>query len=995
MVAGPSQETLRAIESSSVEEQVAALKEVKNDIVGHDQRKELVVQQGIVGVLVRILGSYRRAEHNTDGVPLQASGVWTPEDDARLQATLILGSLSNGGPAFVDPLMAAGTHKVLLQGLSSFSAPRLMTATLQTLKGLAASWSSRRQGLGAEQVPPLDIFSSDSIDAFKNIFQKEARTTAAVQQLRFAAEIIATAVTEESTKADLVSTELLDCLTALLASFAIEQKHVECHDNTSTSPTPPPAKVVPSILAAISAIISGSTYRAHRFFLSQPIRDLFLQTWPGSGDHRHLLGPRFGFASHAIGEPLLPPLHIPAYGTTTYYGGSRSFPAMASLQPRDRRGDVLGSHHMPRGDPDHANAVCGWLILLARSMQGHERLVALRLLAVVNNAIDDDVVSMGHRSEHVQKAREREKQIAILAVPLAVKLIQTASESKPPHSLSAQERQSANLVKEEACDVLALLICYSKDLQVAAVDSGAIKQVCPILKKSFDNVHLAKPMWSVKAAAPDEASTETRQRLGKHGLPPEILHAMICRQGALKALAAIAAKEDLHRKAIVDAGIVPCIIDSLRPFPVESPMSLGQKRGQVGPRDGNTIDVILAACYLARTMSRSVSLLRTSLIDAGVAKPIFQLLSHQDTRVQQAATDVCVNLLTDFSPMREDLVAEGVIRTLAEHARVSSPALRLSSLWALKHLVTASPKEIKMKALDELGAGWLAGAVQAGHAPLATLSGGGVSVGLSTPNAAGEQVDLLNPSTMDLDEPVEETDLGGQDEDGEVMFDESSSTHYQSSQLRSTIERGQQGFNSNRYLSTVREMEQNPTLQARRDDIAVQEQALDFIRNLISPEDGAFMVEHLLTQVGSSKLFDILIAKLSPLPGSARLTGNHNNARQVYNPTPIILSSIHIINHVSNAAARHKQLLIAQKPLLSAWLPHFNHANRQVRVICVWAVISLTWIEDDSDRKEARQRALELRLCGVESAVRSLQHDPDLDVKERVKTAVRQFDLLL
>ena len=152
MVAGPSQETLRAIESSSVEEQVAALKEVKNDIVGHDQRKELVVQHGIVGVLVRILGSYRRAEHNTDGVPLEASGPWTPEDDARLQATLILGSLANGGPAFVDPLMAAGTHKVLLQGLSSFSAPpRLVTATLQTLKGLAASWSSRTRSASASR----------------------------------------------------------------------------------------------------------------------------------------------------------------------------------------------------------------------------------------------------------------------------------------------------------------------------------------------------------------------------------------------------------------------------------------------------------------------------------------------------------------------------------------------------------------------------------------------------------------------------------------------------------------------------------------------------------------------------------------------------------------------------------------------------------------------------------------------------------------------------
>ncbi|KAK3096367.1 hypothetical protein LTR53_019321, partial [Teratosphaeriaceae sp. CCFEE 6253] len=134
---------------------------------------------------------------------------------------------------------------------------------------------------------------------------------------------------------------------------------------------------------------------------------------------------------------------------------------------------------------------------------------------------------------------------------------------------------------------------------------------------------------------------------------------MHCRQGALQALAALAEKEDIHRKAIVEAGVVPCIFDSLKPFPPDYIAKLSSNRGHVDPKDGNTVSVLLAACRAAKTMSRSVSLLRTSLIDAGIAKPIFHLLNYPDAEVQLAATDVCINLLLEFSPMRDDLIAEG------------------------------------------------------------------------------------------------------------------------------------------------------------------------------------------------------------------------------------------------------------------------------------------------------------------------------------------------
>ena len=108
----------------------------------------------------------------------------------------------------------------------------------------------------------------------------------------------------------------------------------------------------------------------------------------------------------------------------------------------------------------------------------------------------------------------------------------------------------------------------------------------------------------------------------------------------------------------------------------------------------------------------------------------------------------------------------------------------------------------------------------------------------------------------------------------------------------------------------------------------VQEQALDFVRNLINGEDCAAMFEHLISQIGSAKIFDLLTAKLSPVRTSQA-------GRVVYVPTEVVLSTVHLLAHISNASPKHRQLVIAQKQLLQAWLPHFHHLHPRVRCGCV------------------------------------------------------------
>jgi len=99
---------------STPEAQIAALQSLKNEIVGHEQRKELAVTHGIVKPLAGLLrvearkgGKRRRGQANGHGSgpssESRGSRVdWTTEDELRFQATLVVGSLANGEPTAVE-----------------------------------------------------------------------------------------------------------------------------------------------------------------------------------------------------------------------------------------------------------------------------------------------------------------------------------------------------------------------------------------------------------------------------------------------------------------------------------------------------------------------------------------------------------------------------------------------------------------------------------------------------------------------------------------------------------------------------------------------------------------------------------------------------------------------------------------------------------------------------------------------------------------------------
>jgi hypothetical protein len=278
-----------------------------------------------------------------------------------------------------------------------------------------------------------------------------------------------------------------------------------------------------------------------------------------------------------------------------------------------------------------------------------------------------------------------------------------------------------------------------------------------------------------------------------------------------------------------------------------------------------------------------------------------------------------------------------------------------------------------MKIINGLGPAWIQQIIT--QDPTSALAKRGMdeemesstSAGMSRANSAGEQVDLLNPvvDTLERDEDMKMADTLPPSKISLEMF------------LPDVTRR--------RKLALHGDLDQ--TTQARQDDIAVQEQTFDLLRNLVCGPGASEMIDHLFKEIGQDLILDALADKLRPrtiqLPH--RRESSTHKALQV--PTEILVAVTFVIIHLAASLPWHRQLLVSHRDLLPYLMGYFNHAHRDVRTNCVWVVINLTYEDDSSDREGCRERAFKLRSIGVVERLASLADDPDLDVRERTKTA--------
>ena len=325
------------------------------------------------------------------------------------------------------------------------------------------------------------------------------------------------------------------------------------------------------------------------------------------------------------------------------------------------------------------------------------------------------------------------------------------------------------------------------------------------------------------------------------------------------------------------------------------------------------------------------------------------------------------------------------MRVLCEHAHSLNAALRLNALWALKHFVHGVGVDTKKSCLEELEPGWLVQLICDDTEDEALYTR--TKSEKQAAQAAADDTD----GDVEMDQPEEE---------GRSWL---SSSLHRASFPRTSHERSRTGRlrQAEAKLAALRETELNPVRKARSDDLAIQEQGLNFIRNLIGPGGGADtsrdtteMIDYLFSQLGQDRLFEILASKLKfkVLHAFSRRFSAGQSSRVLYPQAKIIEAVVFILVHISASEPRHRQLVIAQTDLLKALTTHFSSKDKEVRVALCHLANNLTWRDDTTDTQAAAQRAFELKRLGLYAKLEALeQEDSELDVRERAKTAIYQM----
>ncbi|KAL6860970.1 ARM repeat-containing protein [Trichoderma novae-zelandiae] len=978
-------------------EQSAALQALKNEIVGHHQKKETWAGLGVLGPVVKTLTSARStAKANTtdkDARPQPSERrALSDEDKVRLQALQIITSFAKGGPPFLPPIHSSRALPATLACTSpNANAPQIVVAALKAVASIAdaAALASPSSTLDIPALADTIFTSPYHLESLCLILATTSSNHMQQTQVELAASLISRICREERHQQALVCSGVLDMLASRLASFAVSQGHVvpgaeaQAYSDGLYEAFPkeaPQGTQIGPILGAIAAILGDSKYRATRLINSPAILAVFpsiaFETNGVSGSQLqnqtamdHLLPVPFSAAPNPPQSRHTSSVNTPdrrESRTPSQTPGPR-FVSPTALEASLENGssDDIESPFIP------------WLILQARSLTGYGRLMAATI-----------VTSLFKAGLGVKEGRETS--LGMLIVPILIDLIAKNDTDDTESQSSFDETQ--HLILERAPATLARLITDSERLQKAAYDCGAVKTLTKLLRRAYRSVSIpeAAKYWSPQPDTDmDVEGPSSSTRLGEAGQDPLLSHRVRLRESTLKAIGAVASGKEDYRKALVDEDFIPYVMESLNEYPKrprqikdrlkDKPAGESEAQPNVSSAYGaNPLSVIVAACHVIRMLSRSISILRTTLVDHSVAMPVFKFLKHPDVDVQIAATAAICNLVLEASPVRELLAENGVMKILCEHAHSENPALRLNALWALKHFVIAVSPDLKRSCLEQLDPEWLVQLIY----------------------DDGQEATAYSTQAMQsLGDDDEEMDGSPSEEQVRWMFAANGSLQKldasRSTKLRQAEDK----------LASIRESELNSSRKSRSDEVAVQEQGLELIRNLVglgvgasaeSPYDTTEMIDYLFSTIGQERLFDILSSKLRARvlhPFSRRTPTPGQETRLIHPHAKIIIPVIYILVHIAASTHQHRQLVIGQTDLLKLLYQQISNRDKEVRVAVCHLIINLTGQDDEGEGQAMSLRATELKKLGFHNRMEHLKHnDKDLDVRERARTAVYQLE---
>eukprot|EP00736_Rhodelphis_marinus_P004546 Rmarinus@m.1556 len=152
-------------------------------------------------------------------------------------------------------------------------------------------------------------------------------------------------------------------------------------------------------------------------------------------------------------------------------------------------------------------------------------------------------------------------------------------------------------------------------------------------------------------------------------------------------------------------------------------------------------------------------------------------------------------------------------------------------------------------------------------------------------------------------------------------------------------------------------------------ELRIQEQSLNVLRNLAYGKEED--ISRLFAEFGE-RLLQVLNQVLDE--------GNND----------IALQALYVVCNISTGNEEHKQLVM-NSGVLDRVIRYLSHGNSHLRVAATWCIINLSWKEEKSAVGECEARIRKLRDLGVADQLVQMREDADIDVRDRVKTALEQF----
>ena len=937
-------------QSTDPNAEIGLLRTIRNAIIGNETRKAAAISNGLIPALAACL---RETSAQLTTLYTEVAG--------------IVSLISHEGPSHTQPILESELIPLVLQRSCQNPPAREAIAILKCLNTVALNLPSKEPARWLQDGRLADCVHDDSFAAYLVRQVQGAGTSPASQQIcDLALGLVCKTCRTEKHKQSLVHAGLLRILAHRLASFVVSEGLVvpslETLDFPSTAastlPDPAPAHAhLSPVLETIALLIENSQDRID-LLLNDPSLTAVLPQPKNDFSLAELRHPQWGL-SVLSGSSLARQRYRNAFDgllpifplkEKTNTPNNLNFPPLGSAGPPPRRrpssqpaaSSVSTLKIIPETqDEKNEQTIVPFLLFLARESRGKRRFLACKLLVIL--------------ATHECTSTARIRSFAGLLVPVLVKMldfdIPSLDQSRSPSGIYLC---SGAHYTEAAPAVLAELIRDDPELQKVAVEAKAIVKLAIGLRSTFSTIALKARLWRpFKSTEMDIQMSQADCMLGHGGPSHRLRREMAFREATLRAMAAIAPFDDDYRKQICEQGVLAEIILSMEPFGAQS------SRADHGESvTGNSTSTILAACGAVRALTRSVTALRTKLVDAEVAKTVIKLMNSTDLEVRIAATKVLTNLAMDFSPMKESVGDSAVVKQLCEQAHSANARLRLESIWALKQLVVNAPRKLKQEVINELGSSWIKLLIRTDPYDIPQ----GEVIGL---------VDKDYPPRSNFGDA--EDVVMSEDSDGEesTTFADASSEH-------------------------ISDNEDDFDKHTPEDDLAIQEQVLDLIRNIFVTstlsETAADLVDYVLQEMGTEDFFQIMKTRISPktMYGPTR-KDNHITPP----PAGVVTRVLYIILHIAACSQKWRMAIASEHELLKRILSFASHAEREVRANCCWLAINLMFEDEVSDRASCRRRAGELSKLGYRLQLQKLENDADLDVRERAKTAMTLFSTLL